>query len=659
MTSQLTFAPLIAWPYLAALGGLALLSGLLALAAGSRGASLRLCGFLLLLAILSGPSWTTNTTTPLPDVALVLVDHSAAMNVGTRNAMAARALAGLRASAGNTQLDIVDIPPADSGATALLPSLRQAEAGIQPNQLAGIIAITDGEISAPSTLPRIPPFTALLTAKGEETDRELRLIDAPSFGLVGQNQPLKLIVIDHGMNDAGATATLTVSENGSQIAAQPIVIGQPTTISLPIAHAGPTVITTAVTPLAHAVSQLNTQAAFTLTGIHRRLNVLLISGSPDQGERAWRLLLKSDPAVQLVHFTILRSPGEPIDAAPEDIALIPFPVQELFESDIGKFNLIILDGFSTAELLPPSYLTNIANYVKNGGALFTEVGPEFCLPDSLAFSPLNQVLPAVPASPCTVTGKFTPTVTSIGARHPVTAPFAHMSLSPWYRLEAATPTSGHVLMTGGATSPLLILADAGRGRTGLLLSDQLWLWTRGGSHTGPALPLLRRIVHWLLREPDLEAESLTANITGHRLVIDRQTLATVYPGDATVTAPDGRQTRVPLNPTTAGRFTASLTVNPAGGAWKIIEGNRTAYAAGPVTDTGNLAATATHLRGIARNIIWLGNDPTPQLGRLLTHRHAVQITGTRDTPLLPPLPALVIALALITGAWWRESARSK
>ena len=107
-------------------------------------------------------------------------------------------------------------------------------------------------------------------------------------------------------------------------------------VSLPIRHAGPTVITASVRRCPATISQINNQAAFTLTGIHKRLNVLLISGSPDQGERAWRLLLKSDPAVQLVHFTILRTPGEPLDADPQDIALVPFPVRELFETDIGE-----------------------------------------------------------------------------------------------------------------------------------------------------------------------------------------------------------------------------------------------------------------------------------------------------------------------------------
>ena len=656
MIAGVTFSPVFAWPVLATLGALVIVLSLFSLAARARGGSLRLAGFLLLLAVLSGPHWTKATSTPLPDIALILVDHSQSMDIGTRNAMALRALAALRASAGATKLNIVDIPPADFGGTSLQPALRQALTGIPKNQLAGIIAITDGEISDPTLLPRNPPFTALLTARAEETDRELRLNDAPSFGLVGQNQTLKLTVIDHGADDSGATAEITVSEDGTPIAQQQAIIGQPQSISLPIRHAGPTVITAAVAPLPGEISQINNQAAFTLTGIHKRLNVLLVSGSPDQGERAWRLLLKSDPAVQLVHFTILRTPDELLDAEPQDIALVPFPVRELFETDIGKFDLIILDQFNASGLLPTDYLANIATYVQNGGALLTEVGPEFSSPGSLAFSPLAPVLPAIPASPGTVTKSFSPAITPLGARHPVTAPFG-MALSSWYRLEAATPTQGDVLMTGADNLPLLVLANAGKGRTGILLSDQLWLWTRGSSHDGPALPLLRRIVHWLLREPALEAKAFTASATNNRLVINRQTLSSAYPGEATVTAPDGTRTTLALAQTAPGHFTASLNTKPTTGVWKITEGNLTAYAADTQSNTEeyqDLAATGTNLRGTARDVIWLGANPTPQLEPSLSPRHAVQITGTRSLPLLPPLPALLVSLLLITTAWWRE-----
>jgi hypothetical protein len=657
---RILFDPLLPAALLGLIAAIAVIGTIIATVRSTRGSLLRGLGFLLLLAMLAGPHWTAQTTSPLPDIALVLVDHSQSMDIGNRTLAAAIARASLSASAGATELRVIDIPPADDNGTSLFAALQAALASVPVAQLAGIIAITDGEISDPPATARLPaPFSALLTATAPETDRELRLLNAPAYGLVGKTVTLKFTVLDHGAEDTGARAGVTISVDGATIATPQVIIGQPASVEIPITHAGPATIAAVVDRLPGEISQINNQTAFTLNGIHKRLNILLISGSPNQGERSWRLLLKSDPAVQLVHFTILRTPGETIDADPEDLALVPFPVHQLFETDIGKFDLIIMDRFDAAGLLPASYLGNIANYVQNGGALLTEVGPEFASPDSLAFSPLSVILPAAPMPPGTVTQQFTPAITALGARHPVTAPLAGLTLPPWYRMEAATPATGDVLMTGTANAPLLILGNAGKGRVGMLLSDQLWLWTRGGQHEGPALPLLRRIVHWLLREPALEAESLTASIRGDQLVVDRQTIMPGDPGPAAITAPDGRTSSLSLAETTPGHFTGSMPAPALSfGVWKIAQGKLTAYAASNAANAmeyQDLAATGDILRPLSRNLIWLGKDPKPTLSPLLTPRHATQVTGTRDIPLLPPVPALLAVLTLLFLAWWREN----
>jgi len=657
ITSQIVLAPILPTPWLALLAVIALAATIPALLRRARGAALRGLAFLFLLGILVGPHWLAETRRPLPDIALLLLDRSASMQIGNRATLANRAAAALLATAGPVDLRTVEIPPATDGGTALFAALRSTLAGIAPDQLAGIIAITDGEISDPPAPPLPAPFTALLTASGEQTDRELRLIDAPAYGLVGQTVTLKLLVLDHGLDDSGSAAPVTVTEDGTVIAQQNALIGQPVSIAVPIRHAGPAIIEAAVAPLPGEVSLINDDTAFTLDGIHKRLNVLLISGSPDPGERTWRLLLKSDPAIQLVHFTILRSPGETIDADPEDLALVPFPVHQLFETDIDRFDLIILDRFDSAGLLPPDYLGNMAAYVQNGGALLAELGPEFSTADSLAFTSLGAVLPAQPTSPGVLTQPFTPTVTPLGARDPVTAAFSGLTLPPWYRMELATPTSGDILMTGANNAPLLILGAAGKGRVGMLLSDQFWLWTRGGPHDGPALPLLRRIVHWLLREPDLEAELLSARIAGQTLQIDRQTLSPNNPGEATLIAPNGQSETVALRLTGPGHYAATVPVTQSG-VWKVTEAGQTAFAATAINNAEeyqDLAATAKILRPFAQRLVWLGSAPAPPLASLLKPRHASDVTGTSDIPLLPPLPTVLLALALIAAAWWRES----
>ncbi len=657
-TAPIVFNPDFGWPWLAVLASFAVLAIMPALLRRAPGSLIRGLGFMLLLAILAGPNRVAETRRPLPDIALLLVDHSQSMGLGNRTALAAAAASALRAGTGAVQVQTIEIAAATDGGTALFAALHAAMATIPPGQLAGIVAITDGEIAdAPATLPPDPPFTTLLTAKAEETDRELRLIGSPGYGLVGQSVKLQLEVLDHGADDPGTAVPITITEDGTKLLRRTIAVGTPIAIDLPVRHAGPNIVQAAAAPLPGEASTVNDQAVFTINGIQRRLNVLLISGSPDLGERSWRLLLKSDPATQLVHFTILRNPGETIDADPADLALVPFPVHELFVTDIDKFDLIILDRFNSTGLLPDEDLADIASYVQSGGALLAELGPEFSGPQSLAYSPLGPVLPAQPADPGTITAAFAPTVTALGARHPVTAPFAAAPLADWFRMQAATPSFGDVLMTGANNAPLLILGTAAKGRVGMLLSDQFWLWTRGGRFAGPAMPLLGRIVHWLLREPGLDPESLAVQLQDGQFLIRRQTLGPDNPGAIAATAPDGTTTRIALHRTAPGLYTATATATQHG-VWQFAQGDLTAYAANPlqnVAEYADLAATAAILGPLSRNVVWLGQTPAPPLSQLIRPRHASAVTGSSDIPLLPPFPTVLLALALLALAWWRES----
>ncbi len=657
---MIMFSPPLGWVIWMVVAVPAVLVLAVAMYRRARGVGWRLAGLALLLGSLAGPQIVQQTTRPLPDVALLVLDRSPSMQIANRTVLAAAALENLQAQATKLpglQLRVVAVPPADEGGTALFGSIGQALADIPAAQLAGVIALTDGQISdAPKTLPFAAPMTALLTAKTAETDRELRLVAAPAYGLVGKNVTLQLQVIDHGGADTGTQVPVSVAEDGQPVWAGMAPVGQVVSLDVPVRHAGAAVVTASAAPLAGEVSSINDQAAFSLNGITKKLEVLLVSGNPNQSERSWRLLLKSDPAVELVHFTILRTPGEALDAPPGAVALVPFPVAQLFDIDIAKFDLIILDEFDANGLLPPQYLANMATYVQHGGALLVQAGPEFTGPDSLATTALGAVLPAVPSIPGTVTEAFSPTVTPLGTRHPVTAPFAGMKLAPWARLEAASPTAGDVLMTGGEDNwPLLLLASEAQGRVGMLFSDQLWLWTRGGAHDGPALPLLRRVVHWLLREPALEPECLTAKIDHGQLQVTRQTLADAYPGDASITQPDGTVRSVPLSPQAPGLYGASVAASEPG-VWQLREGGLSAYAAVTLPNAEeyqDLAASAVPLQGLAREV-WLGRDGVPDLAGMLKRRGAAQVTGSEDVPLLPPLPTMGLALALLAAAWWRE-----
>lgn len=672
MTGPVVFDPLIPALLLAGLGILATAVALIGLARRARGAVPRFAGLAFLVLVLAGPRWRERTTTPLPDIALVIRDRSPSMAIGDRQRLADAAFHHLaRTLPKATRLRVVSVAGNGHDGTPIFAALRDALSSIPPGRLAGVVAIGDGEATdRPAAIPPGVPVSVLIPARGNQTDRALRLIDAPHYGLVGHRVALRFVVRDHGKTDRGAPVPVRVSIDGKTIARLQAPADRPVSVKLPVSHEGGAVVAVAAAPLPGEVSAVNDQAVFTLTGVRRRLTVLLVAGGPNPGLRTWRLLLKSDPAVRLVNFTILRLPSEALAAPVHDMSLIPFPVDQLFDRELGKFDLIILDRFGNDGLLPPPYLINIAAHVRAGGALLIEAGPEFEGAASLAASPLEPVLPARPDGAGTVTGRFTPKLTAQGRRHPVTAPLAHEAMAPWYRFESARRVRGATLLrtprtAGGAGSPLLVLAHEGKGRVAMLLSDQYWLWARGAlahdkAMAGPAEPLLRRTVHWLLGEPALAARRLTAHIARGRLTVERRSLKGGSPGSALVTDPAGKTTTRALHRTGPGRFAATVPAGAAG-VWRVSAGGMTAYAGAANDDPAeyaDLAASDRIFGPIARRtggrVVWLGRTPKPGWRGLLHRRHARLVTGARDIPLLPALPAAILAFALMVAAWWRE-----
>ena len=688
--AALRFDPLLPVWAIALLGALAL--ALVGFAAWRRGqgAIWRLLAFAVLLLWLAGPRLVEETRETLPDIGLLVIDQTASMQVGERAKLAGIARTAITEHAArlpDLEMRVLTVPESGNAGTALFDALAGALAGIPRARFAGTIAITDGQIhDVPTAPPGGAPLHVLIPAKGEETDRRLRIVEAPGYGIVGKPVTIKVVVEDLGTT-RDKTATLTLRRDGEAPLVETVPIGQTREIVLPIVRAGPSIVELSVNPLVGEVSALNNRAVIEINGVRDRLRVLLISGEPHPGERTWRRLLKADPAVDLVHFTILRPP-ERDDLTPlNELALIAFPVRELFQEKIGEFDLIILDRFQNRGLLPLPYMGNIARRVREGGALLLSVGPEFSGPTSLAMTPLSTVLPG---SPLRFKGlreeTFLPWVSELGQRHPVTENLTGANQpgpagkppewGPWYRRIEMNEVHGDTLMRTPDGQPLLLLGREDKGRTALLLSDQIWLWSRGHQGGGPQAELLRRIAHWAMREPSLEENALTARIAQGRLTIERRSLDPAPPGPATITGPDGRETRVPLTETSPGHATASV---PAAlpGVWQVGDGVRVAYAAAGAAnplEIADLRATATRIEALVRatggGVHWLGTVANPDLPDLrrsepdrsasggswigLQRRHDHVVTGIASLTLLPPWLALPLLLGLLLLAWRRE-----
>ena len=681
--SAVRFDPTLPLWLLGALGGLCLLALLLAAWRRAPGILWRSLAFACLLAWLAGPRLVQETREGLPDIGLLVVDQTASMQVGDRARIAEQARASLEQQAAkltDLQLRTITVPEGGTSGTRLFTAVDRALADIPRNRLAGIVALTDGQVHDIPATPPPAPLQVLVPAKGEEIDRRLRVIEAPSFGIVGKSVTLRVAIDDLGVAHPTGAAQLTIRRDGEPPIVQSVPLGTPHDIQLPINRAGPSVIDLQAAALPGEVSTQNNRAVVEVNGVRDRLRVLLVSGEPNPGERTWRRLLKADPSVDLVHFTILRPP-EKDDMTPlNELALIAFPVRELFQIKIREFDLIILDRFQNRGILPAAYLRNIADYVRGGGALLMGVGPEYVGPTTLSTTNLGSVLPALPAGPNAVeTGAFRPAVTALGARHPVTANLPGWQAKgppgwgDWYREIRPTDVQGQTLMTGLNGDPLLVLNRVGEGRTAMLLSDQIWLWSRGHEGGGPQAELLRRIAHWLMKQPELEENALTARVTNGRLQISRRTTDDAAPPNFTVTDPDGATRQV--TPVAQGPGSAVAALDAAApGVWTVTDGTRTAYAASGAAnppEIEDLRATTTRLAPIARasggSVRFIAAGGAPELRRTepdrdqaggdwigLRRNHDHLVTGVAALPLLPAWLALPLILGLALMAWRRE-----
>ena len=583
---SVTLSPLLPWPALIVLAAAALIAVGLTVFARRRGAILRLFAFALLLLALLDPSLVREDRRPLKDVVAVVIDQSGSQTIGNRAAQTAHVRAELEKRLGaldNVETRFIETgkSDADDQGTRLFSALQSGLSDVPSDRIGAAILVTDGVVhdipAEVSALGFKAPLHALITGHTGERDRRIELVEAPRFGIVGKDQTINVRVLDTA--DSGEPVALEVRRDGEKIATLAAAVGETISVKAPIDHAGPNVIELEVAPLPGELTDINNRAVVTVEGVRDKLRVLLVSGEPHQGERMWRNLLKSDANVDLVHFTILRPPEKSTDGTPiNELSLIAFPVADLFGRKIRDFDLIILDRYSSQSILPKVYFNNIVAYVRAGGALLMAEGPDYATPEGLYFSPLGDLAPAKPDGEVS-TEAFRPTISPDGAKHPVTRGLAGGEASPpawgqWFRQIGAEVTSGVNILSGAGDKPLLVLSRADKGRVALLLSDQMWLWARGYEGGGPHLDLLRRLAHWLMKEPELEEEALRASARGRTLTIERQSLKGDIP-EVSVIGPTGAASKAQLKSAEPGLSRATIEVDRLG-LYRISDGDHLA-----------------------------------------------------------------------------------
>ena len=603
MNLGLSFAPLVSTQILWAAIAAAAVLALLLFVSRSRGATMRAAGLALILLALANPSFTREDRDPLSSVAVVVVDKSPSQTFGDRARQteeARKAVVERLSRVPGLDVRVVEAGQSDgdTDGTRLFTALGSTLSDVPADRIAGAIMITDGRVHDVPTdagaLGFAAPVHALITGNKNERDRRVALIAAPRFGIVGQTQTITYQVEDHGARER--SATVTVRRDGDVVETRTVPVGTPQRVDVPIPHGGANIVEIEASPLAGELTPVNNRAVVTIDGVRDKLRVLLVSGEPNAGERTWRNLLKSDASVDLVHFTILRPPEKQDGTPINELSLIAFPTRELFQQKIGEFQLIIFDRYARQGVLPMIYFDNITRYVRDGGAVLVAAGPDYASQTSIWRTPLNAILPAEPSGGVTERS-FHARLTDLGKRHPVTRDLEGSASDPphwsqWFRLVDTANATGTAVMQGPDNKPLLVLSREGEGRVALLLSDQLWLWARGFQGGGPHLDLLRRLSHWLMKEPELEEEALRLSVSGHQLLVRRQTMAETVT-DVTLTSPSGTTQTLKLAATEPGAWQASVAANELG-LWRATDGKLNALInIGPVNPREFTEVTST------------------------------------------------------------------
>jgi hypothetical protein len=682
----IAFAPLVAAQILWAVIAAAVLFALVLFASRSRGAAVRTLALALIALALANPSFTREDRDPLTSIAVVVVDKSPSQNFGDRMAQteAARAkiLDALHRIPG-LEVRVIEAGEADgeTDGTRLFTALNSTLADVPSDRFAGVIMITDGRVhdvpADAGALGFSAPVHALITGHADERDRRIALIAAPRFGIVGQPQTITYRVEDQGAHES--TAQVTVRRDGDVIETRNVPIGTAQSVTVPIPHGGQNIVEIEASPLAGELTQVNNRVVVSIDGVRDKLRVLLVSGEPHAGERTWRNLLKSDPSVDLVHFTILRPPEKQDGTPINELSLIAFPTRELFQQKIDDFQLIIFDRYARQGVLPIIYFDNITRYVRDGGAVLVAAGPDYASSTSIWRTPLDAILPAEPSGNVT-NQAFRPELTELGRRHPVTRGLEGSEgkspqWSEWFRVVDTRSATGTTIMQGPDAKPMLVLSHEGEGRVALLLSDHIWLWARGFEGGGPHLDLLRRLSHWLMKEPDLEEEALRLTVSGHDLLVRRQTMADQV-ADVTLTSPSGAARTLKLDAKNPGVWESTVSANELG-LWRATDGKLNALInVGPanpreyaeVTSTTQvLAPLANATGGDARRLEDGGGLNVPRIVAVrsadtykgddwlgLKMSDASVVRGVGVLPVFAGLLGLLLLLGSIAGTWVRE-----
>ncbi|GDX83554.1 hypothetical protein LBMAG42_53650 [Deltaproteobacteria bacterium] len=509
-----------------------------------------------LVVLAARPVWLAEGERVEPGRTVVLVDASRSMAVaeadGKTRIEHARALLqrfpGAEVYHFGGDLRAGDPVAADLGTTDIGGALQALTRRFAGERLAGIVLVTDGidrggllretggeRVVDVSGLPPLPgPLTVYQTG-AEASVPDLSIVDVQAGSFAFLRAPFTLVVSVESSGLDLEAVPVTLTRNGQPAGSRKVTLdadgrGRAVFEVMPDAPGRFVYEASVPVPATDAVPSNNSMTR-AVRVVRDRVRVLQVCGSPSMDQKFLRLFLKEDPGVDLVSFFILRTFSDfGAGYMPEELSLIEFPYQRLFDQELSTFDLVILQNFDYGpyfERDAPRLLSNLAAYVREGGALaFIGGDRSFDLGD-YANTALADVLPVALGVPgdSVDPGAFAPVLTESGARHPVTRLDGDSAENRtlWARLPGMDGTNLNLgaapgaavllqhpsLEAAGGPLPVLAVRQVGKGRTLSLSVDSSWRWSfaeagKGGGNQA-YLRFWKSAMRWLVGDPDDQA----------------------------------------------------------------------------------------------------------------------------------------------------------
>jgi len=493
-------------------------------------------------------------------------------------------------------------------ATRMGEALSELRGRLAGRDVGGVVVISDGidtgriargplDGETRRTLEALDaPVHTVLVGESELRDLSVAAVLTDDFAFVRTPIKLEALLRHKGYSDRQVEVTL--AREGRLLDAKAVLLrgesGQEkVSFDYTPVEPGNFVFEIKTPVLAGEALESNNSQLFTLKVIRDRVRVLHVCGRPSWDERFLRSILRLDPNVDLVSFFILRTDTDEIPLGANEMSLIPFPYQEIFDEQLRSFDLLIFHNFNYKPYWVEPYLPGVRDYLQSGGALAMIGGDLSFASGQYGESALRDVLPVdltgIPGEgPRAFSAdSFKPRLTAAGRNHPVTS----LSLDPktnearWAalpplqginRVARVQPGASALLVHPGQTAadgkpaPVLAVNNVGKGRTLALLTDSAWNWgfaagaaddgrgrgarsddgagAKPGGDDGRALQRFwEGAIRWLVRDPALTLLHIDLDRTEYRR---GQTVATRV-----------RTLHADYSP--AGRTTVTLDLHPA------------------------------------------------------------------------------------------------